>query len=152
MDYMISLVGPFKNYPQITVYHPNSDNGHAFANVGWTGWIGSITGKPHPPFHHVHTVSAFFFDLFAEGISSVKMAISEIGVSFPDSSFGHESRFGIPFTVCFSNYKIALVSECLNQLSPHSTSFETFCSLTRVCTMQRGGSLRPTELATSFLE
>lgn len=67
--------GPFKNYPQITVYHPNSNNGHAFANIGWTGWIGSITG-----------------------ISSVKMAISEIGVSFPDDTFGKESRFGIPFT------------------------------------------------------
>ena len=39
--------GPFKNYPQITVYHPNEDNksGHAFANIGWTGWIGSITGE-----------------------------------------------------------------------------------------------------------
>jgi hypothetical protein len=27
------------------------------------------------------------------------MAISEIGVSFPDDTFGKESRFGIPFTV-----------------------------------------------------
>ena len=26
------------------------------------------------------------------------MAISEIGVSFPDETFGKESRFGIPFT------------------------------------------------------
>ena len=68
--------GPFKNYPQVTVYHPNSGNGHAFANVGWTGWLGSITG-----------------------ISSYQMAISEIGVSFPDSTFGKESRFGTPFTV-----------------------------------------------------
>lgn len=67
--------GPFKNYPQITVYHPNPNNGHAFANIGWTGWIGSITG-----------------------FSSVDMAISEIGVSFPDATFGRESRFGIPFT------------------------------------------------------
>lgn len=32
------------------------------------------------------------------GISSVQMAISEIGVSFPDETFGKESRFGIPFT------------------------------------------------------
>ncbi len=40
-----SLAGPFRNYPQITVYHPNTGNGHAFANIGWTGWIGSITGK-----------------------------------------------------------------------------------------------------------
>eukprot|EP00118_Oscarella_pearsei_P028851 m.3100 g.3100 ORF g.3100 m.3100 type:complete len:442 (+) comp9050_c0_seq2:79-1404(+) len=69
--------GPFKNFPQITVYHPisGSGNGHAFINVGWTGWIGSITG-----------------------ISSSQMAISEIGVSFPDSSFGSDSRFGVPFT------------------------------------------------------
>ena len=35
------------------------------------------------------------------GISSQKMAISEIGVSFPDESFGKESRFGIPFTVSY---------------------------------------------------
>ena len=27
------------------------------------------------------------------------MAISEIGVTFPDDSFGKESRFGTPFTV-----------------------------------------------------
>jgi hypothetical protein len=67
--------GPFKNFPQITVYHPQQGNGHAFANIGWTGWIGSITG-----------------------VSSQKMAISEIGVSFPDDTFGQESRFGVPFT------------------------------------------------------
>ena len=27
------------------------------------------------------------------------MAICEIGVSFPDQTFGKESRFGVPFTV-----------------------------------------------------
>mgnify|MGYP006413170431 FL=1 len=69
--------GYFQDFPQITVYHPsgNGSNGHAFANVGWTGWIGSITG-----------------------MSSNQMAISEIGVTFPDATFGKESRFGIPFT------------------------------------------------------
>ncbi|KAK7112970.1 protein dcd1B-like [Littorina saxatilis] len=68
--------GPFKDFPQVTVYHPtNSSNGHAFANFGWTGWIGSITG-----------------------MNSRQMAISEIGVSFPDETFGKESRFGVPFT------------------------------------------------------
>ena len=36
--------GPFKNFPQITVYHPQPGSGYAFANIGWTGWIGSITG------------------------------------------------------------------------------------------------------------
>lgn len=65
--------GPFKNFRQITVYHPK--DGHAFANVGWTGWIGSITG-----------------------MSSAQLGINEIGVSFPDDTFGKESRFGIPFT------------------------------------------------------
>ena len=36
--------GPFKDYPQVTVYHPGSSRDFAFANIGWTGWIGSITG------------------------------------------------------------------------------------------------------------
>ncbi|XP_077989372.1 protein dcd1A-like [Glandiceps talaboti] len=70
--------GPFQNFPQITVYHidpTNATNGHTFANVGWTGWLGSITG-----------------------MSSTQMAISEIGVADPDDTFGKESRFGYPFT------------------------------------------------------
>jgi len=70
--------GPFKNFPQITVYHPAEEDGsegNTFANIGWTGWIGSITG-----------------------MSAQKMAISEIGVTYPDASFGKESRFGVPFT------------------------------------------------------
>lgn len=61
----------------MVVYHPkNSTYGHAFANVGFSGWIGSITG-----------------------VSSRQMSVSEIGVSFPDETFGKESRFGTPFTV-----------------------------------------------------
>ena len=39
------ITGPFKDYPQVTVYHPTS--GRAFANIGWTGWLGSITGRLH---------------------------------------------------------------------------------------------------------
>ena len=35
----------------------------------------------------------------ALGFSSLSLAISEIGVSFPDETFEKESRFGIPFTV-----------------------------------------------------
>ena len=45
---------------------------------------------------HIHTpffpLSHFLAFLLAQ------MAISEIGVSFPDDTFGKESRFGIPFT------------------------------------------------------
>jgi len=36
--------GPFKNHPQVTVYHPSSGAGNAFANVGWPGSIGALTG------------------------------------------------------------------------------------------------------------
>lgn len=68
--------GPFKDYPQLTVYHPlNASYGYAFVNVGFTGWVGSITG-----------------------VSANRMAVSEIGVSFPDNTFGADSRFGTPFT------------------------------------------------------
>ncbi|WAR12323.1 DCD1A-like protein [Mya arenaria] len=67
--------GPFKDFPQVTVYHPSSGNGHPFANIGWTGWLGSITG-----------------------FNKAQLSISEIGVTFPDKTFGTESRFGIPFT------------------------------------------------------
>ena len=55
--------GPFKDYPQITVYHPSE--GYPYANVGWPGTVGLLTG-----------------------FSSQQLGISEIGVSFPDDSFG----------------------------------------------------------------
>jgi len=67
--------GPFKDHPQLTVYHSNVSGQNTFANWGWTGWVGSITG-----------------------MSDVPLGISEIGVAFPDDTFGEESRFGIPFT------------------------------------------------------
>jgi len=68
--------GPFKNFPELTVYHaaPNSTE-NSFVNVGWTGWIGSISG-----------------------VSDSQMSIHEIGVSYPDDTFGSESASGIPFT------------------------------------------------------
>ncbi len=50
--------GPFKNYAAVIVYHPSgTSNGHAFANVGFIGWIGALSGQ-----------------------SSAQMAISEIGL------------------------------------------------------------------------
>jgi hypothetical protein len=65
---------PFRNQSSITVYHPESDNGHSFVNVGFPGFIGGLTG-----------------------MSSTQLAISEIGVSYPDPTFGKESRVGVPF-------------------------------------------------------
>ena len=61
MDYDVD--GPFKEYPQITVYHPTE--GSVYAQVGWPGNLGVLTG-----------------------FSANQIAISEIGVSFPDDSFG----------------------------------------------------------------
>jgi isopenicillin-N N-acyltransferase-like protein len=66
--------GPFRDFSQITVYHPAPGYGHAFANVGFTGFIGGLTG-----------------------VSQAQLGISEIGVAYPDSSFGEESRIGVPF-------------------------------------------------------
>lgn len=56
------MSGPFRNYPQITVYHPN--DGHHFISVGWTGFIGVFTG-----------------------INDHGLSISANNVQLPDSSF-----------------------------------------------------------------
>lgn len=66
--------GPLQDFPVVVVYHPDEGYGHDFANVGWAGWMGGLTGA-----------------------SSKQMAISEIGVSYPDDTFGNETFFGIPF-------------------------------------------------------
>lgn len=68
--------GPFRDFSAITVYHPSPDgsNGHPFVNVGIMGFIGGLTG-----------------------VSATQLGISEIGVSYPDATFGNESRMGIPF-------------------------------------------------------
>jgi len=55
--------GPFRDYPQVTVYHPSE--GHAYAQVGWPGNVGTLSG-----------------------FSDQQLAISEIGVTYPDDSFG----------------------------------------------------------------
>jgi isopenicillin-N N-acyltransferase like protein len=62
LDY--DTVGPFKDYPQLTIYHP-TDGGQPFANLGWPGSLGILSG-----------------------FSQSQMAISEIGVTYPDDSFG----------------------------------------------------------------
>lgn len=69
---------PAVSFPSVTVYHPDPSNpslGNAFANVGFIGWIGTLTGQ-----------------------NAKQVAVSEIGVSFPDKTFGNMSRVGVPFT------------------------------------------------------
>jgi len=69
-----NMNGPFRNYPALTIYHPNPGEGNTFALVGMTGFIGGLTG-----------------------ISDKKLGISEIGASYPDATFGDQSRIGYPF-------------------------------------------------------
>jgi isopenicillin-N N-acyltransferase like protein len=68
--------GPFKNHPAVIVYHPSNEKiGNTFANIGFTGWLGMLSG-----------------------VNEHKMGMSEIGVYFSDASFGKESRIGNVFT------------------------------------------------------
>jgi len=66
--------GPFRDVPALTIYHPNPGQGNTHALVGMAGFIGGLTG-----------------------MSDRQLGISEIGVSYPDDSFGSQSRIGIPF-------------------------------------------------------
>lgn len=69
LDYEVNA--GIQKYPVIVVYHPNSGQGHAFANFCWAGVIGAVTG-----------------------ISSERLAISEIG---DDYDKANDSFDGIPF-------------------------------------------------------
>lgn len=73
---MQDVKGPFKNYPLVVVYHPsNKKFGNTWMNIGFVGWVGILSG-----------------------VNEHKMGVSEIGVSYPDDTFGKESRIGNPFT------------------------------------------------------
>lgn len=64
--------GPFQQYPELLVYHPQSNNGHAFAVLTWTGFVGAITGY-----------------------SSAEVGVCEkVWLNYK----GKSSRAGIPFT------------------------------------------------------
>lgn len=76
LDYSTAAV--FRNNAAVVVYHPAASKaaalGHAWANVGFAGWIGSVTG-----------------------FSSTRLSLSQIGVSNPDGSFGKQGHDGQPF-------------------------------------------------------
>ena len=62
--------------PTAAAATPGLHGGPSFANMDWTGWLGSIMG-----------------------MSSEPVAISGVSVPFPDPTVGKESRVGVPFTV-----------------------------------------------------
>ena len=131
--------GPFQDYPQVTVYHKETASvvvvvpspeemvatatEQSFANVGWTGWIGSITG-----------------------MSEVNTAISEIGVSFPDATFGKESRFGVPFTFILRD--ILQFDRTLDDAMDHITNaYDFFFFFLLLFSSNLNSSKQPTPLA-----
>jgi hypothetical protein len=36
--------GPFSEFPLVTVYHPNADNGNNWVNIGYVSWAGVLSG------------------------------------------------------------------------------------------------------------
>lgn len=71
--------GPLQQYPLIIVYHPTSHQ-DSFSVVGWAGFIGALTG-----------------------VNSHRISLTEIGVGYPDASFGPMKREGIPFLFLMRN-------------------------------------------------
>mmetsp|Transcript_465 Transcript_465/g.622 ORF Transcript_465/g.622 Transcript_465/m.622 type:complete len:319 (-) Transcript_465:18-974(-) len=106
--------GPFRDYSSITVYHPdpyNKTQGHPWINVGFVGFIGALTG-----------------------VSEKQLAISEIGVSFPDSSWGPDEGLvpipGIPF--------IVLLRDILKYDNTIDDSISRMATATRTCDLILG--------------
>lgn len=92
--------GPFRDFSAITVYHPteNGSNGHSFVNVGIMGFLGGLTG-----------------------MSETQLGISEIGVSYPDHTFGNESRMGVPFIFLLRDILQfdATIDDAINRMINH---------------------------------
>jgi len=72
LDFNMNMV--YRDYPAVIVYHPKEGEGHDFITVGFLGYTGTFSG-----------------------MSRTKLAISSIGVRYPDSSFGNSSKVGIPY-------------------------------------------------------
>ena len=102
--------GPFKEFPLVTIYHPE-DGQQAFASVGFPASIGVLTG-----------------------FSEKQIGISEIGVSFPDDSFGQgtdntppEKVHGIPW--------MFLLRDVLQQATSGSEGIKMIQDASRTCNL-----------------
>lgn len=99
--------GPFKNYAAVIVYHPSSDaDGHAWANLAFTGFTGSVTG-----------------------MSSAYLAMSEIGVTYPDESFGKESYLAKGYPFAFLIRDILQYDNTLAEADARITNAKRTCDL-----------------------
>ena len=100
--------GPFRNYHTIVVYHPTpgAGDGHAFANLAFTGYTASITG-----------------------FSAAKLGISEIGVSYPDASFGSESYLARGYPFGFLIRDVLQFDASLDEATQRITNAKRTCDL-----------------------
>ena len=101
--------GPFRNFATIVVYHPNPGNGNAWANLGFTGWMAAITG-----------------------FSEQQIGMSEIGVSFPDESFGAETYLAKGYPFAF------LIRDVIQFDSTLSAATKRITEATRTCDLLLG--------------
>ena len=100
--------GPFKDNVNVVVYHNDDGSDRvSWANIAWSGFIGSVTG-----------------------FNSQQLGISEIGVTYPDESFGKESRHGIPF--------VNLLRDILEKDSHFEDANKRISEATRTCNLILG--------------
>jgi len=98
-----NMDGPFINFPSMTVYHPNIGEGHAFYTMSFQGFVGGLTG------------------------ASANLSISEIGVGYPDSTFGSQSRIGLPFIFLLRD--ILQYDICLDDATNRMVNARRTCNL-----------------------
>lgn len=111
LDYDVD--GPFKDHPQLTVYHP-SDGSNAFANMGWPGSIGTLTG-----------------------MNEKQMGVNEIGVSFPDDSFGQGTADTPPEKLMGKPWMF-VVRDVLQHTSTLEEGVESVQNVNRTCNLVVG--------------
>jgi len=96
--------GPFKDHHNVVVYHTDTIS---WVNIAWAGFVGTVSG-----------------------FNSEQMAISEIGVTFPDETFGKESRKGLPFDV--------LLRDILRQDASFDEAKKRIATANRTCNLILG--------------
>lgn len=91
-----------QQFPEVLVYHPNEGNGHAYAVLTWSGFVGAITGY-----------------------SSAEVGVCEkVWLNYK----GKSSRAGIPFTFLlrdilqYDTTGTLRRPSCAPQASPHCTT------------------------------
>ena len=124
--------GPFKDYPQITVYHPKSDVPPSFINSKEKNIIS--TSASDAPVTEFATIGFTAFVGAVSGMNNRGNAISEIGVSFPDDSFGQgtdntpkEKLKGEPFVFVLRD--LLQLDSSIEEATTHLTNIERTCNL-----------------------